>query len=182
MAIFLPNTLKAKLQMMSIVSTGVALIAACGALALYDYRTYLAAFISDMETYASIVAQNSTAAVSFHDEKDATQTLASLEAEPHAVAACVYDGKGKRLATYFRDAKIALPDLGNSNPESYNFGPDRLEVLVAGSIERRGDRGEVYVQLDLEARCGRARTSTLGGFRGGGAGGDGHRVDSGGPV
>ena len=95
------KTLKAKLLAMSIVTTSAALLAACGALAFYDYQSYLGAFINDARTYADIVAGNSTAALSFHDDNDAAQTLASLRAEPghdRRQRAVVVGGDKKQLA------------------------------------------------------------------------------------
>jgi signal transduction histidine kinase/DNA-binding NarL/FixJ family response regulator len=150
------KTLKAKLLAMSIVTTSAALLAACGALAFYDYQSYLGAFINDARTYADIVAGNSTAALSFHDDNDAAQTLASLRAEPHVVAAGVFDESGKRLASYFRDGSVPLPDVDRSLKKDYRLGTDRLEVWRP--VELHGHSiGMVYVQSDLEGLRTRAR-------------------------
>src|ERR1700722_9553327 len=148
-AMMLPKTLKAKLQMMSIVSTGVALLAACSALAVYDYHTYLASFVNDTQTYASIVAQNCTAAVSFQSEKDAAETLSSLRAEPHVVAACVYDTLGKRLATYYRDSEGRLPEVAAVTAPPCRFKPDRLEVWPPVLLNGKSNV-VVCVHLDLD--------------------------------
>src|SRR5271156_2417461 len=96
------RTLKGKLLGISIISAGTALLAACVVLAAYDYHSLRETIVKQTEMYAGMVAENSTAALSFHDATDATQTLAALKADPHIVAACVFDITGKRLASFFR--------------------------------------------------------------------------------
>jgi signal transduction histidine kinase/DNA-binding NarL/FixJ family response regulator len=150
------NSLRAKLLVMSIVTTSAALLAACGALVVYDRQSYLDDFINDARTHANIIAGNCTASVSFHDENDATQTLATLRAEPHVVAAYVCDESGKRLASYFRDGVFILPDVDRSSRADYRLGDDRLEVWRPVDLHGR-DIGLVYVQSDLDALRAQAR-------------------------
>src|SRR5258708_38034939 len=90
--------LKTKLMAMNIVSTGAALVVAVLVLATHDYRTFRSGLISETQTYADIVAGNSTASLSFGDGNDAGQTLASLRAEPHVMCASIYDSSRKTLA------------------------------------------------------------------------------------
>src|SRR6185437_15841058 len=144
------RTLKSKLLAMNLVSTGAALIAACTLLAVYDYRTFRRGMVTEAQTFANIVASNTTAALSFGDSNDAAQTLASLRFEPHVVAACVYDPAGKELATYYRDCKKPLSPPDILTPGAHRFGQDRLEVSCP--IQLNGVvLGSAYVQSDLTA-------------------------------
>ncbi len=144
------KTLKSKLLAMNLASTGAALVVACLVLAGYDYRTFRAEMVTRAKVFAEIVAGNSTAAISFGDENDATQTLASLRYEPHIVAACVYDRSGKRLASYFRGQAMPLPGSGELTPGTYRFEADRLEVSCP--IQLNGQvLGSAYVASDLDA-------------------------------
>jgi two-component system, sensor histidine kinase len=154
------KTLRAKLLAMSIVTTGVALVAACGTLAVYDYEMYLQAFVTDTSTYANIIAGNSTASISFHDENDGAQTLASLKAERHVVAACIYDAAGKRLASYFRGAKLTLPNSPPPLAQGHQFATDYLEVWCPVQLNGQSI-GSVYVQSDLDGLRARARKYLL---------------------
>jgi len=150
-----PRTLKSKLLAMSLTSTGAALVAACLVLAVYDYRTFRAEMVVRAQVFAHIVAGNSTAAISFGDENDATQTLASLRFEPHVMAACVYDRSGKRLAHYFRGQSIPLPTSGELPPDGYRFDANRLEVSCP--VQLNGQViGSAYVASDLDALRARA--------------------------
>jgi len=147
---FLLKTLKSKLLAMSLISTGAALVVACLVLAGYDYRAFRAEMVTRAQVFAHIVAGNSTAAISFGDENDAAQTLASLRFEPHVVAACVYDRSGKRLAQYFRGESVPLPAPAELAPGAYRFGAARLEVSCP--IHLNGQMiGSAYVASDLDA-------------------------------
>jgi signal transduction histidine kinase/CheY-like chemotaxis protein/HPt (histidine-containing phosphotransfer) domain-containing protein len=145
---FLARSLKSKLLLMSLVSTGAALLAVCGVLGWYDYHAFRNSMVTKAQTFAHIVAHNSMAALSFGDSNDASQTLASLRSEPHIVAASVYDHSGKSLASYFRDAPMPLPAVGEIPPGASRFGEDRLEVTCP--IVLNGEElGSVYIRSDL---------------------------------
>ena len=124
----MPRTLKSKLLAMTLFSSGAALVAVCGVLGWYDYRTFRRAMVTQAQTFADIVAANTTAALSFGDSNDAAQTLASLRCEPHVVSACVRDQSGKLVASYFRDAVVTLPGPGSLEPGGYRFENDQLIV------------------------------------------------------
>jgi len=153
---FVPETLNAKLLAVSVVSAGVSLIAACGALAVYDYVSYLNTFVTDTASYAEILAENSTASVSFRDESDAAQTLASLRAEPHVVAAAVFDGTGTRLAAYYRSDEVAIPPAPEFPALRRVLLSDRLEVWCPVNLNGKLI-GSVYLQSDLGALAARRR-------------------------
>ena len=149
------RTLKSKLLAMNLVSTGAALVAVCAVLGWYDYQSFRRGMVTQAQTFANVVASNSTAALSFGDSNDAAQTLASLRFEPHVVAACVYDPAGKSLATYFRDGRRQLSPPADLTPGAYRFLNDRLEVSCP--IRLNGAvLGSAYIQSDLAAL--RART------------------------
>src|ERR1700722_13936279 len=145
----LARTLKGKLLGISIISAGSALLAACIVLGAYDYRSLRETIVTETQTYADVVAENSTAALSFHDANDAAQTLAALKAEPHIVAACVYDQTGKKLATWFRSNQVSLPERNELKFTNYRFGPGMLEVCSPARLNGQMV-GLVYVRLDLD--------------------------------
>jgi signal transduction histidine kinase/CheY-like chemotaxis protein len=151
---FFGKNLNARLLAMSIVSTGAALVVACGVLAVYDYQTFLRTFITDTQTYADIVAKNSSASVSFHDEADAAEKLASLIAEQHVVAAAIYEKTQKPLATFFRSGTVDLPTTIPAASSFYRMGSDRLEVWCPVDLNGKSI-GTVYVRSDLTALADR---------------------------
>src|SRR5947209_7075207 len=97
-------SLRQKLMTVSMLTTSVALLVAGGSLATYDMRQSRALVLKGLATHARVVADNSTAAVSFDSHADASQMLALLHGNPEIEAAAIYDNDGRTLATYFRDA------------------------------------------------------------------------------
>ena len=154
------KTLRAKLIAMGMVTTGAALISACAALAFYDYEAFRASLVMAVQTHAAMVAENSTAALSFADEKDAAAILKSLHVDQHIVSAEVHDQTGKRLATYSRDSQVPLATSADLAPGSYRFDSDSLEV---SSPVRLADQvlGSIHVRSDLAALHARARTDAI---------------------
>jgi signal transduction histidine kinase/HPt (histidine-containing phosphotransfer) domain-containing protein/ActR/RegA family two-component response regulator len=143
------HMLKTKLLVMSVVSAGAALLGAGAALAAYDYAENRHMLVTNTQTYANIIAGNSTAALSFNDANDATQTLGSLRAEPHVEAACIYDNSGKRMAVYFRGATLIIPDSVPSGGARSWFTQNALIVLSPVKLNGQS-LGWVYVQSDLQ--------------------------------
>src|SRR5271169_1340227 len=95
-------SIRHKLTLVTMLATAAALLVAVGALATYDFVTFRHAMMRNLETHADIVGNNSVGALSFADAADAKADLASLRADPHIVAAALYQQSGEVLATYFR--------------------------------------------------------------------------------
>jgi len=146
---FWAKTVQSKLRAINILSIGAAFLAAGAVLAIYDYRSFRHAMVIDAQTTANIIAGNSSAALSFGDEKDAAQILSSLTAEKHIVAACVYDPSGKQLAIYFRGDPVPIAPHGKLNPGSFRFADDMLEVCAPVELNNQ-TIGSVYLQSDLD--------------------------------
>src|SRR6202167_4594318 len=116
MPMFRDIPIKQKLMLVLMVTTGTALLlAGAGILALdsFLFRGYLE---RDISALAGIIADNSTAALSFDDTEAATGTLAALRARPHIAAACIYRPDGTVFARYRRpDAPPDCPPQGAPN-------------------------------------------------------------------
>src|SRR5947209_3808189 len=91
-------SIRRKLNAASILTTAVALLVACGAFATYDILHYRELMVQNLATHARILADNSTAAVTFENATDAKHTLDLLRSQPQIESACVYDASGKVLA------------------------------------------------------------------------------------
>ncbi|HYP07490.1 MAG TPA: PAS domain S-box protein, partial [Bryobacteraceae bacterium] len=102
----------------------------------------------DVSALAQIVADNSTAALAFNDPRIASETLASLRARPHMVAACLFGADGALFAKYLR------PGSGVTCPELESVG--ELRFRNAGLTVRRPvtlqqkNLGSVLLLYDLE--------------------------------
>src|SRR5438552_4045160 len=106
-------SIKQKLRLIIMVTVGAALILACAAVLGYDYLAFRDSIRNDLGVLAEIFGSNSTAALSFGDQKATEEILAGLKAEPGIVAACIYSSDAKPFAIYRRerDRKEFVPPL-----------------------------------------------------------------------
>jgi len=111
--------------------TTVSLLLACGVMVSYDLIMYRRSMVTDVSTLADMVADNSTAALTFHDEQAAKDVLRSLRTQPHITAACLYTQDGKVFATFVRDGK----DSAFSPPPPRPSGSILRTVVCFSSVQ-----------------------------------------------
>ena len=92
----------------------------------------------DLSALARIVADNSTAALSFNDPKTATETLGALRARPHVAGACIYRLDATTLATYARQGTFRCPPA--IQPGQHKVLERRSDCFEGHSAERPPDR------------------------------------------
>src|SRR4029078_9817000 len=102
-----------KLMAILLLTSGVAVTIACGAMVAYEVHQARESMREDLASLADIAGANSTAAMTFGDVKASTEILAALSARPSLVAAALYDSKGHLFAAFRRhDAETErLPDV-----------------------------------------------------------------------
>lgn len=102
MALFRNTPIRRKLMTMLLVTSGTVLLVTCVAFVGYELLTFRRAAVQQMTTLGEVIAAESTGAVAFDNQHDATEILAALKAERHVVAACLYDERGQVFARYPR--------------------------------------------------------------------------------
>jgi len=136
-----------KLMILMMAASSAALLLACAVLLGYDFIASRRVTAEHLSTLAQIITDNSKAALSFGDPAAAGEVLATLRAEPHITAACIYDKQGKAFALYHaQDARDSnTPAL---RPPGTYFDSDRLvqcrQVVVEGE-----EIGSVYLESDM---------------------------------
>ncbi|HEX3353150.1 MAG TPA: response regulator [Terriglobales bacterium] len=144
-----------KLTVIILSITTVSLLLACAVLVAYDLVMYRRAMVRDVSTLADMVAQNSTAALTFHDERAAKDVLQSLRTQSQITAACLYTLQGDVFATYVRDGKDAAfspprPRPGGSffeNSRLLQFRPVGLGKEMIGTVYVESDFSEMTTRL-----------------------------------
>src|SRR5713101_5698788 len=142
--------IKQKLTAMLVLISGLVLLLTSVAFAGYQYWSLRRATRDALSVRGRILAANSTASLAFANDADARELLSALRADPHIVAAALYDKNGHLFATYPadlpRDAVPAAP-----LPDGYRFEGGNLigfqPVAEAGSQRL----GTVYLASDLAA-------------------------------
>jgi signal transduction histidine kinase len=134
-----------------------ALLLASAALILSDRARFYREMQNDLATLGAIVASNSTAAVSFGDQKAAAETLAALIAKPPIVAAAMYTADGRLLAPYHRaGVERPLPPRPGNGPVAGDsslgvFLPVMLQGSRVGTVYLESDFSEMNARLRLQA-------------------------------
>jgi two-component system, sensor histidine kinase and response regulator len=137
--------------------TSVSLLLACAVLVGYDLVMYRRAMVRDVSTLADMVGDNSTAALTFHDNRAAKDVLRSLRTQPGITAACLYDSNGEVFAIYVRDGKESAFSPPHPRPSGSFFENSRL--LQFRPIRLGEDTiGTIYVESDFSEMIKRLRT------------------------
>lgn len=138
LSMFLRNaSVKQKLSWITMLSTGVALVVATVAFAVYDTLVFRNEMVRHLTILAEVVGGNSASAIVFNDQNSAEATLSALKAQPNITTGCIHDATGKVLAKYFRDA------------EDNSICPDK--IAVQGYAFQKGSLGVVrHIVLDGE--------------------------------
>ena len=104
---------------------------------IYDYAASRRAMARDLTILADVLAQNSSAALTFHDSEAAKDALQALRAEPNITIACIYTIDGKPLAIYVRDRLGSAVVAPPPETPSVRFQDDRL--IAFRKIELAGE-------------------------------------------
>ena len=141
--------IRRKLMTVILLTSGVVLLLTCLAFFSYEVLTFRQATVEKLSTLGKIIAANSTAALAFENRGDANETLAALKAEPHIVAAGLYDQNGKLFSQYPTNLPAsAFPAAPGK--DGYDFGQGHLAGFLP--VMQGGRRlGTLYIKSDMEA-------------------------------
>jgi signal transduction histidine kinase len=143
------------MAIMLLISGAVSLLT-CASFSAFEFFTSRQSTITNLTMVGSILASNSTAALTFANAEDAAEILAALQAEPHIRAAGLYDGAGKLLAQYPSDlptgALPATPEVdGNRFTGKFliSVQPVVYESKRIGTLYLKSDMDRMYERLAL---------------------------------
>ena len=140
--------LRRKLTLVIVGTCSVVLLAACLALATYELIDYRRGMVRDATLLADILGANTRASLIFDDGEAATGLLRALHAEPHIVAARLYDRTGKPFADYARGDAMSAPAPLLQAEEGHHFNDGLL--ILARPVELDGKPiGMLCLAIDL---------------------------------
>jgi signal transduction histidine kinase len=140
-------------------ASALALVTASGMLLAWDIVRFRADLREDLQTLATIIADNSTAALSFDDPATAAETLAALAAKPQVVAAAIYRGDGRIFAAYRPADGAALPARLAAG-DGFRELPGEIELVRSIRLDQQRI-GAIYVRSSLVDVYDRLRTRAL---------------------
>src|SRR5262245_10236584 len=109
MRAFRALSIKRKLMLIILLTSGIVLLLACAAFVAYDLFTFRRAMRSDLRTLAAMMAGNNWGALALEDTNRVERSLVTLEARPQIASACFYDSTGIMFGPVYRRSALAGP-------------------------------------------------------------------------
>ena len=142
--------IKYKLILICMLTTGIALLFGSGILIINEFFSFRRSMINDLTIQAKIIANNSTAALAFHDQKNAREILSALKSSTNIEFAVIYTQSGETFAI-FENNKMRKDFVLPPSPESdgYRVGTNYLDAFQHIVFNNK-TIGTVYIRSDLE--------------------------------
>jgi PAS domain S-box-containing protein len=148
-------TIKQKLLAITMVTIAVSLLLAGIGIVISDSILFRSGMQRDLSALASIVGDNSTAALAFDDPRVASETLNALRARPHMAVACIYKTEGPVFARYAQPGSDRACPPPEQNEEARFIGG---ELIASHPIFLTGRRvGTLVMVYDLGEAVDRRR-------------------------
>ncbi len=148
--------IRQKLMTILRLTSGVVVVLTCAAFLAYEVLAFRQATLKNVSTLGAVIAANSTASLAFQNEGDAREILSALRAEPHIVAAALYDKDGRLFSRY--PADLAVADLPAAPArDGYRFEGAHLVGFEPVAQPGNARLGTLFLRSDLKAVYGTLR-------------------------
>lgn len=145
-----PNTLKQRLILIMLTTTGLALLLADALMFAAEVSSLKKAMVKDVSIKADLIGSQCSAALLFNSYQDAEETLQALHADGHVEYAAVYTREGKLFAAYRSWGSQAQPPSAPPSKDDHQFTHAHLDLTHP--ILLYGERiGTVVIRSDLKA-------------------------------
>src|SRR5213594_4661819 len=142
--------IKQKLTAMLLLISGLVLLLTSAAFVTYQVVAFRQTTLKNLATLGRVIAANSTASLAFANQADAREILSALKAEPHVVAAALYDKDGRLFSRYPAD----LPrDSLSAAPARDGYRFEQGHVIGVEAVAEVGSTrlGTLYLRSDMKA-------------------------------
>ncbi len=157
-------TIKNKLTAIIMLTSVTALLMGLGAFITWEYFDIKKNMVESLSTHASIIADNTKAAVVYENADDAKEMLSALRAAPSIIHARICTEDNNTLAIFNKDPNDASVHLLQIKKEGYNFTRDSLNLQKNIMLDNE-KIGTIYLKSDLSnIKHGVTRTATIGGI------------------
>jgi signal transduction histidine kinase/CheY-like chemotaxis protein len=142
------TSLKAKLTLMTLFTSGVALLISVALFGINDVRAFRRSMERDLQSLADVIGASSISSLDFDDEAAATKALAPLEHKPSILTAAIYTKDETILGKYIRHGESTVKALPARSTDGFRYENGRL--LVFKPIQRGPTRlGTIFVEADM---------------------------------
>jgi len=155
MAFIRTGSIQRKLALVIFLTSVLGLSITCLALELYERASFRTSMTKELAFHADMLGLNTAASLAFNDRKSAQDILAALRAEPHIVAASIYDSHGATFAEYRRagiGASFRMPALRENEtllePEAVTlYHSLTLDGEKVGGVAIVSDYSELHAKM-----------------------------------
>ena len=162
-ASFRNYSIRRKLMVITMLTSGVVLVLGSVGFVAADFVTFRRRVVADLYGLAEMIEVNAATGLIFNDRQTGAQLLGALKAQPRILQAAIYDRDGRRFASYGRaDAEIP-PDQRPNVTEDVAIGLGAANRIVIARPIRFNelDVGSVYLVSDTEEITGRLQHYAL---------------------
>jgi two-component system, NtrC family, sensor kinase len=146
-------SIKKKLIVLVMIVVVTAMSLSSTAFVIHDVRTMNADMIRQLSVLADVLGSNTTAALTFDDERTAAELLGSLRVQPMITAAVLFEEHGSIFATY--PAGVSPKELTKPSQTGYQYVGSNLQITAPiihngeqiGTICIRGNTDVIRQQL-----------------------------------
>ena len=151
----LSDSIRVKLTLIIVLNSGLALLLAGVALFAYENFEQRQSAARHMSAQAGIIAESSTAALSFNDKRAGEETLAALRGDSEILEAVIYDRLGHPFSRYVASGSVKTEAPGTQE-DGVHF--EAHSILIFRSILLGGEKiGTIFLKSagQMEARLRR---------------------------
>jgi two-component system sensor histidine kinase/response regulator len=142
-------SLRQRLLMLTLLTSGAGLLLGCGAYLYFDLRDSKIKAVEELESTADLIGTNAAAALAFDDALNGAKLLEALRIRPHIRSAALYQPNGHYFASYVRSDLNQQSPFPHAAKEKVEWTDDKLAVIRRITLNDRF-LGEIRIESDLE--------------------------------
>ncbi len=142
------TTLKQRLILISILTTGAALLLASSTMFVSQLISLRDSLVKDLTIKAEVIGKQCAAALMFNVPADAGETLSALQVDPQISYAAVYTRQGELFAEY-RDPKTAEARSQPFQGNGYRFGMNHIDIARPIMVQHE-QAGSIFIRSGLQ--------------------------------
>jgi len=154
-------SIKKKLTQIVLLTSGITLLLACGAILTYEFSTFRDTLGNRLIILGEIIGNNCQAALNFIDEDAASETLMSLCADDHIVSASLFNSDGELFASYCKDESGGGDMIPRKIMGDGIIFEDNMVLLFQPIIFDDDKIGTVFLRSDLREMSTRVLRYTM---------------------
>ncbi len=159
------SSLRRKLILVIMLTTGLALSLAVTAFLAIEIRGFRVSAQRELQILADVLGEGSTAALEFKEPTEASRLLSTLRVHRRISEAAILDAKGQVFSSYRREGEGPLSLPARMLPNTFVFEGDHL--WLTSPIRHAGDpMGTLYLRSDRAELNQRLRWVLAGGLLG----------------